>query len=557
MNGSHALGCPRGILTDRKSYPLSTMLPLFGLTPRPNLRPWWILPLLSLGTIASPRPIAAQTPTPLNPTIEVGIVQRFGTESDDRLTIEALGGDQLTLAFETGGQPQTVTAQRVVMDVQMQTLTEPEARERVVLSTHRSFESAEDSALQWQARGIETELAQPGTWEVWAKREIYHTPLLRRILVRNLEQQGFTLPYLDSTVVQEVPRLSWVVNGYRYTRDRLDITTTYNRAYINNSLHPGGFHWQPNSYGTYTLVNAVKIEDYLRGVVPHEIGPAAPQSAVEAQAVLARTYALRNLRRFTIDDYELCADTQCQVYWGWRGTVDRVDRAIEATRGLVLTYDNTLVDAVYYSTSGGVTAAFEEVWDGEPRPYLQPVVDTAAPIWDLNQRPLTNEQNFRSFISLKDGFNEVGWRYFRWQVEGSLATLTQDLRTFLQSKQHSYANFQTIQNLAVTQRGRSGRVQQLRVTTDRGPVILEKDEILRAFSPPISILFYLDPKSDATGALTGYTFTGGGWGHGVGLSQAGSYNLADLGWSSRQILNFYYPQTQLQPLTDAITFWRP
>ena len=532
-------------------------VPSFWCLPMPTLRPWFFLSLLSLGTIGLPRPIAAQTPRPISPTIEVGIVQRFGEEKDDGLTIEALGGDRLTLTFETGGQPQTVTAQKVVMDVQMAPLEQPEAQERVVLSTHRSFESAEDSAMQWQARGIETELAQPGTWEVWAKRSVYHTPLLRRMLVQNLKEQGFSLPYLDSKVVTAVPRLSWVVNGYRYTRDRLDIDTGYNRAYVDQSLHPGAFQWQPNSYGTYTLVNTVNIEDYLRGVVPHEIGPAAPQAAVEAQAILARTYALRNLRRFAIDDYQLCADTQCQVYRGWQDTVERVDRAIAATKGLVLTYDNTLVDAVYFSTSGGVTAAFEEVWNGEPRPYLQPVVDTASPLWDLNQRPLSEEQNFRAFIGLKEGFNEVGWRYFRWSVEGSLGTLNQDLKEFLTGKQHSLAGFGTIQALEVVQRGRSGRVQQLRVQTDRGEIILEKDEILRAFSPPISILFYLTPQKNTNGSLAGYTFTGGGWGHGVGLSQAGSYNLAELGWSSRQILSFYYPQTQLQPLTDGITIWQP
>ncbi|WP_017712327.1 SpoIID/LytB domain-containing protein [Prochlorothrix hollandica] len=517
---------------------LTPVLPTLGQTPAP----------------LSPTPSA---PQPISPAIEVGIVQRFGQKPTDKLTLEALGGDQLTLEFATGGRSETVRSRQVTLDIVMEPLAEPQLQERVVLSSHRSFESAEDSGNQWRSRGIEVELAQPGTWQVWAKGDVYSTPLLRRLLVENLKQQGFTEPYLDSQVLTAVPRSSWIVNGYRYTRDLLTIDSGFDRIQVNQELYPGSLHLQPNSYGTYTLVNQVNIEDYLRGVVPHEIGSAAPQAAVEAQAILARTYALRNLRRFAIDDYELCADTQCQVYWGWDGTVERVDRAIAATQGLVLTYDNELVDAVYSSTTGGVTAAFGDVWNGKPRPYLQPVVDAVPSPWDLDQRSLTDEQNLRAFINLTQGFNEGGWRYFRWRVQSPLATLNQDLKTYLQGQKHPLANFKTIQGLAVVQRSRSGRVQQLQVQTDIGTLILEKDEIIRSFSAPNSILFYLEPYTQANGSLGGYTFIGGGLGHGVGLSQTGSYRLAELGWSSRQILAFYYTQTQVQPLTSALTFWKP
>jgi SpoIID/LytB domain protein len=120
---------------------------------------------------------------------------------------------------------------------------------------------------------------------------------------------------------------------------------------------------------------------------------------------------------------------------------------------------------------------------------------------------------------------------------------------------------------------------------------LEKDEILRALEPPNSTLFYLDPvyetprpqpspsasavvnpdpvqnlaqsaapaspsPSAAAKVLKGYAFVGGGLGHGVGMSQTGAYHLGELGWSSDQILSFYYPGTQLQPLHPGIAFWR-
>lgn len=530
--------------------------------PRCPWIPTWGLTIATtiVTTIATALPLQAQapaTPKPISPTIQVGIRQRFGSQPQDQVTITAPPGATLTLDFETGGQPVTVTATQVQLGIVAQPLPQPEARERVVLSTHRSFESAEDSAQQWRQRGIAVEVAQPGGWEVWADRQVYNTPLLRRLLLQNLQQQGFNLPYQDSQVIRQVPKASWVVNGYRYQRDRLRLRSSNRQIQVGGTLYPGNLALKPNTYGTYTLINEVNIEDYLRGVVPHEIGPEAPVAAVEAQAILARTYALRNLRRFAIDGYELCADTQCQVYRGWTGTVGRVDRAIAATRGLVATYGNELIDALYSSTTGGVTAAFNDVWNGTPRPYLRPVLDAVTPLWDLQQRSLTQEANFRAFIAQKEGFNEVGWGYFRWEESSPLADLNRDLKAYLQKRQHPLAGFQTIQGLTVLQRSASGRVQQLQVQTDRGVLVLEKDEILRGFEAPNSILFYLEPWTEANGQLGGYRFIGGGFGHGVGLSQTGSYHLADLGWSSQNIITFYYPGTQVQPLTDALVFYVP
>ncbi len=152
---------------------------------------------------------------------------------------------------------------------------------------------------------------------------------------------------------------------------------------------------------------------------------------MEAQAILARTYALRNLRRFKADNYELCADTHCQVYKGLTGTVASADQAIAATKSLVLTYNNELVDALYSATTGGVTAPFSDVWNGSERPYLKAVVDSPNPIWDLSQKPLANEQNFREFISLKEGFNESGRDVFRWRRENRLERIKADLQKYL------------------------------------------------------------------------------------------------------------------------------
>jgi SpoIID/LytB domain protein len=512
-------------------------------------------------------PLAAAPP---NPVIQVGVVQRFGDDPQAQIRLEAPAGERLNLRFETNGQPQTLSTTQVVLGVKAEPITAPDLRERVVLSHHRSFESAEYSAQEWRQRGIEAEIAQPGGWEVWASRQQYHTPLLRRLLVKNLQAQGFSEVHLDSQVVSQVPKLFFQANGYRYHRDRLALSSSGGRTRVVQiapgadppltRVYAGGLSLQPNAYETYTLINQVPVETYLRGVVPHEIGPRAPRPAIQAQAVLARTYVLRNLRRFAIDGYQICADTQCQVYRGLSGTVPAADQAIQATRGQVLTYQNELVDALYSSTSGGVTAAFSHVWNGPDRPYLKPVVDSVSGAWNLSRNPLDGETSFRAFMALDQGFNEQGWQLFRWRYDSTLAEITQDLRQFLGRRQHPLAGFSQVNQVRVTERAPSGRVQGLEIDTDLGPVRLEKDEIVRVLSAPRSLLFYLDPiyapaQGDTPPTLSGYRFVGGGWGHGVGLSQTGAYRLGQMGWNYGRILQFYYPGTTLQPIHNGLTLW--
>jgi len=573
---------------------------------------------LGLGAIAlkeaiQPSSARAQSAT-TNPEIKVGIVQRFGEVKDDKIILAPLAGDTLTVNFETQGRPQSITTQRLQIDFAMQPLAQPKLEEWVVLSTHRSFESAEDSALRWQAAGIEAEIAQPDAWQVWAKREHYSAPIARRLLLENLHAAGYTRSFIDSRVITEVPKVAFTADGFRYARETFNISTKNRRIQMNHGpsagsrtrfrdLYAGDMKIQSNAYGNYTLVNQVPVDAYLRGVVPHEIGPSAPRTAIEAQTILARTYALRNLRRFAIDNYEICADTNCQVYFGLAETDPVSDSAIANTAGQVLTYNDELVDALYSSTTGGITARFTDVWNGKDRPYLRPVVDAIRPKWDIDARPLSNEANFKAFIALKNGFNEDGWPAFRWNRQASLKEIGDTMKLYLSNRQHPLSNFNQITGLTILERASSGRVQKIKVDTDLGSFELIKDEAVKALVPPRSLLFYIEPimevpqaakpnasenaarpdgataagepkpddtaeketpaapKADpdakpAQAVLKGYRFIGGGFGHGVGMSQTGAYNLGEKGYSSEQILEFYYPGTELKPISESTVFYQ-
>ncbi|MGK7897272.1 MAG: SpoIID/LytB domain-containing protein [Xenococcus sp. (in: cyanobacteria)] len=520
--------------------------------------------------------------------LKVGIVQRFGDELIDekdevveRIEISSTTGDWLTISSlddnqnlentienEVGSvknnQSQTIKSKKIILQTIDKPVVEPIVSERVVLGNYATFETAENNANYWRNAGLAVEIVQPGRWQVWAKRDVYDTPVIRRLLLQSLQDNGYNSPYLESELLTTIPQVTINIDGKEYYDNEIEIATEKSRIRVKttsnksqtNRIYGGSLQLQPNAYGNFTLVNHVPLETYLRGVVPYEIGANAPQEAIASQTILARTYALRNLRRFVADNYELCATVHCQVYKGLAGATKRTDQAIADTKGLVLTYENELVDALYSSTSGGVGASFSDVWDGSERPYLKPIIDAPSSIWDLESYPLSDESLLRRFLSLTQGFNETGTSRFRWRKIGKIKDLNDGFRRYLTKNNHPLVDFTTITNLEVKERSRSGRILNLVVETDLGNIELLKNEVRSALGPPISTLFYLEPIYNAENELDSYVFVGGGFGHGVGLSQFGSYNLARLGWSANRILAFYYPGTTIEPLNDSIVFWR-
>ena len=508
--------------------------------------------------------VQAQTET--NPILKIGIVQRFGEKPQDRLTLKAPSGDKLTLSFPSadGKTTQTVTSDRVVIEIALQPLAQPILEEKIVLSNHRSFENAAASAFHWQEKGIQTEIAQPRRWQVWAKRDVYDSMLLRYLTFYVLRLQGNLTVQLDRRILPQQAIASFAVGDFRYNRDRFDVSSSSgtievsyqkeNKTEINNRLYAGTLRLQPNAHQSFTIVNNVPLETYVRGVVPHEIGYNAPYAAVQAQTILARTYVLASLHRFKVDEYELCADTQCQVYRGLEDTTEVADRAIVDTRGLVLTYNNRAIDALYSSTTGGITANYNDIWDGTPRPYLQSVLDIINRSEDQRSANIADDKNLKAFLDRQEEFNESGWKSLRWQKSGSLDELQISLKKFLRFSGDTTTNFNAIKQLKVVKRAASGRVLEMEVTTDTGNIFVKKDEIIDAFDPPDSTFFRLEPiynekEKGKEKLLTGYTFIGGGLGHGVGMSQTGSYKLARNGWTYDRILNFYYTGAKIQKLS--------
>jgi stage II sporulation protein D len=303
--------------------------------------------------------------------------------------------------------------------------------------------------------------------------------------------------------------------------------------------------------GQLQVVNHVPLETYLASVVGSEMPASWPLDALQAQAVAARTYALKARR--AAEPFDLKATVASQVYRGVEAETPSTQAAVAGTRGLVLTYNDTLIDAVFHSSSGGSTESSGDLWSRQ-LPYLVsvPDFDEASPVREWRQ-PL-------DAALLRKAFPELG---------GALS----------------------IEVLSTTA---TGRVRQARVVGPGGQLLLNGAQLrarlgLRStwvrfeplvatpLPPPLPALSLpaplrigqtadaglqspipasgtgVDPLADPL-PPTVLLALGRGFGHGVGMSQWGALAMAQRGEAYSAILSHYYRGTRLRPY-DALAGW--
>ena len=404
-------------------------------------------------------------------------------------------------------------------------LKKPKQFTRQVLGPFASFESAKRFSSLLAERDIHNEIAHPWDWEVWISEEVQ--------LPKDMKSQGF-----HQIIFEEIkPFVKLGKEDYLLSGPIL--INAPDGMFWKGGLYLGPFLLKKDAYGTWTLIEKVPLERYLLGVVPHEIGHKSPFSALAAQAVLARTWALANTDRFEIDGYHLCNSTQCQVYKDPDKANLEVLNAIKKTSGKVLTWEGNPINAVYHATNGGITASAEEAWQMKPLSYLKTSFDGSS-LWKRQfSIPLDNKELIRSFLDKKDGAYGNNHSLFRWTRKLNES----EIRKILKVKNERELEHPL--KIRVVERGPSGRVLALEILgrSKSSSVILRKDAIRRTFRKLPSTLFVLNEVDKGV-----WQFSGGGFGHGAGLSQAGAIDMALRGWSTRKILNHYYPGTRYEAL---------
>jgi stage II sporulation protein D len=310
-------------------------------------------------------------------------------------------------------------------------------------------------------------------------------------------------------------------------------TSTRGFVQYNGRRYRGELWFLPSDSGL-VVVNRLPLEDYLRGVVPLEMGTRQPgdRAALEAQAIAARSYAYIRVPAPGAQEpargYHMMATVTNQVYGGVEVEHALVGEAVDATTGLVLRYGGLTVDAPYYSACGGRTASPRDAWrDVREEPYLQSVDDTdprtGRPYCDINPRN-------------------------HWVEELGEQQISEAVVRALETQGARQPRATSVRAVQVTERSASGRVSSLVFRTDRGDVTVRARDVravLRGARGAIlsSTYFSVDRESRGGDRVTGLTLRGNGNGHGVGMCQWGAIGRARAGQDARSILRHYYPGT--------------
>lgn len=262
-----------------------------------------------------------------------------------------------------------------------------------------------------------------------------------------------------------------------------------------------------------TVINQLELEDYIRGVLYHEVSNRWPMEALKAQAVAARSYAVYQMKANVSRDYDVTNDIYSQVYGGRTGERYRTNIAVLETAGEVLVYQGKILPSYFFATCGGRTENAKELWPRHEMPPLKGVAciycrESPHYFWKKN-------------LQLKD-------------IQEKLIAKGQKIGL--------------IQDIAILSRNASDRIEKVQITDRTGKQItmLGKD-FREAVGPNIirSNNYYV--------VMHGYyvDFFGKGWGHGVGMCQWGAQGMSSLGFNYEQILQFYYPGTEIATIKNA------
>jgi SpoIID/LytB domain protein len=352
-----------------------------------------------------------------------------------------------------------------------------------------------------------------------------------------------------------------------------------------------GFHWERREEQTFSgqlkfivedglvrAINVLPVEDYLTSVISSEMKPTATKEFLKAHAVISRSWVLAQLRSpfhkadaaapVTQDHilsriikwydhdqhtlFDVCADDHCQRYQGRTRIISAAaETAVKETFGQTLVHEGHLCDARFSKCCGGITEEFETCWQDEHKPYLVALRDSSINEGALPD--LTVEENAREWILSEpksfcnsadgnilseslNGYDLETPDYYRWTVEYTTAQVSDIFR------RKSGLDIGDIVDLRPVKRGPSGRIYELEIEGTKSAVTIGKElEIRRTLSE--SHLFSSAFVVEKT--LEGFILKGAGWGHGVGLCQIGAAVMAAKGYTYREILQHYYPETTL------------
>lgn len=490
---------------------------------------------------------------------------RIGLYFNDSKTNQYTAVSSFTVDGESGLQIASYTGSELVNLIEETTgnaltIKKDEAYHAKLGGNFETYEDLESKLEEYKNNGIDAYPAFVDTWQIWSGS--YSDESSLKAQLAGIAELSVVPP--SSTRIAVLSSDKKIKLMYGSSEGAL-------RIYPNEGKSPALFRINGDSKKVYrggvevlrqtgsdmTVINVLPIEEYLYGVVPGEIGASSPTEALKAQAVAARTYTINNLSKYKHLNFNLCATTYSQVYKGYSVEHPATNKAIEDTKGEIVTYNGKPASVFYFSSSGGKTEDVKNVWGSDGYPYLVSVDDLyeSGTSWHYNWQVSYTAQKIGEVMTSR-GFNLgniVGVYITKRSEAGRAIELvvkgTKDERVYTNSNTRAFLSLDsqwfditTDSDISVLSENGSTVNTQLngkKVLTASGTSTLNT-------TGSLSIVGSNDSKKKVPTVPTTYIFTGKGWGHGVGMSQEGAKGMAKEGYTYKEILTHYFTGTEVE-----------
>jgi len=381
--------------------------------------------------------------------------------------------------------------------------------------------------------------------------EIIDTPKVRILLHKNQSSRNFSI-YGKARIASQTHRINIASGTLKVSfvdKNTAEISAFWHSAKIalpctlsvvsgekifsdSEKKYRGSIIFTGENQG-FSVINYIAVEDYLRGVVPLEIGVRQQSDfeALKAQAVAARTYTLARVLKNFSNDYDLLPTVADQVYGGSNCEYELSDSAVLQTQGIVIVKnDGELVNAFYHATCAGKTAAIDEVWRSQPDNSLVSRSDLRA--------------DGTAFCSFANSYS--------WKETWTINQFSEILRKY--SRLSNEMPFDGIvKQVSVVSRTPSGRVAELLVVSDKGTFRYGKDKVRFVMRTPTKDEGILkSARFDIKIENNHVIATGFGYGHGIGMCQNGALSRAKVGQNYSEILKAYYTDIDFSDWNEVL-----
>jgi len=298
-----------------------------------------------------------------------------------------------------------------------------------------------------------------------------------------------------------------LISGRNFKAEKVFVDVEDNGTIVLNGRHfKGNIEFIRDDSGSFSVVNYINLEDYIKGILYHETSHYWPMEVLKAQAIACRTYALYQMQENKTKDFDVTNDIYSQVYGGSTSERERTSRAVDYSRGLILTFEGKVFPAYFHATCAGRT-------------------EDASLIWNIDIAPLKGASC--GFCQDSPHFN---WHYVLSAEEmQDILNIRGDIKS-------------------VTALGRdvSGRVTDVEIISDKKTVKIAAKDLRYKLGPNSIRSTNFTVKMEGKDII----FEGIGWGHGAGMCQWGAYFMAKDGLTADQILKNYYPGAQISSVNQ-------